>query len=369
MDTAERRARAALWSVQGVGPVTLSDIAEHAGPLHELLDRPIETWAGLVPWHTALLAERVRKVGVLARAADRLELRCRKRSIRILFPEDSAFPARLVGIDKQPPLLLARGPAGDAPPRRRLAIVGSRQVDHASLERAADIAKEAAECGLCIVSGAADGVDRAAHSGALRAKGETWAFMGSGLDQLDPGPGQVAEALVASGGTVFSEFPLGYRANQQTFVMRNRLISGASDAVLVFRAGKDSGALHTARAAVDQGRPLLATPCEPWNESGRGSNELLRKGKARPHLDVQDLLGAVGLEDTISPVAPALVDLSDLSATAVLVLDTLSKGSADFDSLLASLTDLSSGQLSSALVELEVFGAVIHKGGRRYEKR
>lgn len=369
MNTEARRATAALWSVQGVGPVTLRDVAEHAGPLHELLNQPTEAWAGQVPWQTAELAERVRKVGVLARAADRLEARCQKAGIRILFPGDRAFPPRLVGIDKQPPLLLARGPGAEAPPRRRIAIVGSRIVDHASLGRLEGMAKEAAAYGLCVVSGAADGVDRAAHRGALRAKGETWAFMGSGLDQLDPAPGVVAAAIVAAGGTVFSEFPLGHRANQQTFVLRNRLISGASDAVLIFRARAGSGALHTAHAAREQGRPVLATPCEPWNETARGSNELLRKGHARPHLDVEDLLRAVGLANTLSPVLPPLIDLSELSPAAVEVLGALSSGSADFDTLHASLTGLSSGQLSSALVELEVFGAVVHKGGRRYEKR
>jgi DNA processing protein len=369
MDTAERRARAALWSVQGVGPVKLAQVAHHAGPLSSLLEQPVSRWVPLVPWNAPAVAARVAALGTLAATADRLEARCRAVGARLVFPGDRAFPSRLASIPTPPLLLVARGPGAEAPPRRRLAIVGTRRVDSGSLERLHAMSVEAAGQGLGVVSGAADGCDRAAHLGALSARGETWAFLGSALDQIDAGQREVSRQIVEKGGTLWSEYPPGFRSNMNSFTLRNRLISGASDAVLVFRAPATSGALHTARAALAQGRPLLATPGDPWSAACKGSNELLRSGQARPHLDVQDLLAAVGLAQTLSPVAPPLLDLSELSANARAVLDELAKGSADFEALLASLNSLSAGHLSSALVELEVFGAVIHKGGRRYEKR
>lgn len=367
MNTAERRAIAALWSIQGVGPVTLHEVRSRVGPPGELLHQPVSSWAPLVPWRGDSHAH-VMSVGTLAAAADRLEARCKAHGARILFAGDPAFPWRLVGIPKAPALLFAFGPGGDAPPRRRIAIVGTRNLDSGSLQRIASAAAEAARAGLCVVSGAARGVDEAAHRGALAAKGETWAFLGSALDEMDKAQ-SLAEQIVRRGGTVFSEFPPGFRPNLNSFTLRNRLISGASDAVLVFRAPPGSGALHTARAARAQGRPVLATPGDPWSRVAMGSNELLRAG-ARPHLGLSDLLEAVGLGGSMSPPEPVPeVDLSQLGPLATDVLGVLALGPSDFEGLQEAMPAVDSGELSSALVELEVFGAVVHKGGRRYEKR
>lgn len=368
MNTVERRAIAALWSIQGIGPVTLKEIRARVGPLGELLEKPPSTWAPLVPWKGG--ANRlVMELENLAVAADRTERRCKEIGAHILFPDDPAFPSRLNSLSNAPPLLFALGPGAAGPARRRLAIVGTRRIDAGSVQRVMDIAAEAARHNLGIVSGAAVGVDQGAHQGALDAEGETWAFLGAALDEIDSAQLPIARAMLDNGGTLFSEFPPGFRANLNTFKIRNRLISGASDAVLVFRAPLSSGALHTAEAAIEQGRALLATPGDPWNPSALGSNRLLRDGLARPHLDVEDLLQAVGLAGSLSPAEPVTVDLSSLSPLAIEVLTELGRGSADFESLLGALPRLNSGQLSAALVELEVMGAVVHKGGRRYEKR
>lgn len=368
MDSAERRATGALWSIQGVGPVTLREVRQRAGPLAELLEQPVASWAPLVPWRGDLFA-RVMSQGTLAAVADRLERRCREIGARILFSGDAAFPSGLDSLRNPPALLFALGPGAEAAPRRRLAIVGTRQIDASSLARITQASAEAARHGLGIISGAAHGVDQAAHAGALQGRGETWAFLGSALDEIDAGQLPIAHAILSGGGTLFSEFPPGFRSNISSFTLRNRLISGASHAVLVFRAPEKSGALQTARAAIEQGRPLLATPGDPWSQVAVGSNRLLREGVARPHLDVGDLLAAVGLTGSISPTEAVPLALSELSPLASQVLTELAKGPADFEGLQAAMPGPSSGQLSAALVELEIFGAVVHKGGRRYEKR
>ena len=326
MDTAERRATGALWSIQGVGPVTLREIRERVGPLGELLDLPVSSWAPLVPWRGEALAQ-VMSLGRLSIAADRLEQRCKVLNAKILFSGDAAFPSRLDEIPNPPPLLFAFGPAASAPPRRRLAIVGTRELDQGSLDRIREVANEAARYGLGIVSGAARGVDQWAHTGAVDVKGETWAFLGSALDEIDSEQRGIVRAILKVGGTVFSQFPPGFRANTNSFTQRNRLISGASDAVLVFRAPEGSGALHTANAALEQGRPLLATPGGPLERAAlRAAIGCSAKGEARPHLDVGDLLQAVGLTGSISPLAPVEIDLSELSALAAQVLAELSVG-------------------------------------------
>jgi DNA processing protein len=369
MNTAERRATAALWSIQGVGPITLAEVRNRVGPVGEILEQPVASWAPQIPFRGDTLAY-VMAVGSLARAADRLEKRCRAMGARILFYGDPGFPSRIdPKMPSAPALLFAFGPGTNAPPRRRLAIVGTRRISSDLLGRVVQVAGEAADFGLGIVSGAAEGVDQAAHRGALDAKGETWAFLGCGLDEIDFGQREITRRILGQGGTVFSEFPPGFRSNKNSFKIRNRLISGSSDAVLVFRAPLESGALHTATYAKKQGRPVLATPGDPWCEVAAGSNKLLQQGDARPHFDLTDLVKAVGLEGAVSTTRAVPLDPHLLTGLARQVLDQLRGGSADFEGLLNALPGPTSGELSAALVELEVFGAVVHKGGRRYEKR
>lgn len=373
MNTDERRATAALWSLRGVGPVTLRAAREALGSLGEWLARPTHEWRDRVPWRADADVE-VAQLSSLAARADWLERTCARQKVEIIFPGDAAWPTRLDGIEKSPPLLFVRGPAARGSPRRRLAIVGTRHPEAGAAGRVATVAGEMAQLGVGVVSGAALGVDSAAHRGAVSKRGETWAFLGSSIDQIDPHVIPIAKELLDAGGTVFSEFPPGFRANRSSFTLRNRLISGAADAVLIFRAGKDSGALHTARAALEQGRPVLATPGEPWNASADGCNELLSSGKAQLHRGTGDLLRALGLNGSLSsPTSPSEaavpVEQQSLGPTARTVIDVLARGPADFDSLAHALPTLSPSQLSVALVELELLGAVLQKGGRRYEKR
>lgn len=371
MNTAERRATAALWSIQGIGPITFREIRKRAGPLAELLDRPLSAWAPLIEWQADSYAL-LMAAGSLEAAAERVERSCKDHHARILFPDDPGFPSKLGTIPDAPELVFAFGPAAEAPPRRRLAIVGTRNIDNASLERVRDIAAEAAHFGLGIISGAARGTDQAAHRGALLIPGETWAFLGSALDEIDFSQRVITRQILENGGSVFSEYPPGYRSNKHSFTRRNRLISGSSDAVLVFRAPVKSGALYTAGFALEQGRPLLATPGDPWSDVAKGSNELIKKREALPAFDLEDLVEAVGLKGSLSEnqaAKPIVFDPSELSPLAGQVLKQLASGSADFEGLLHAMPGPTSGQLSAALVELEVFGAVVHKGGRRYEKR
>ncbi|MFZ5445022.1 MAG: DNA-processing protein DprA [Myxococcota bacterium] len=368
MNTAEKRATAALWSIRGVGPVTLGEVRSRLGPLGELLERPVPEWAPLVPWRADAGAH-VREVASLAAQADRLEQQCARLGMEIVFPDDEAWPSKLAQIRNAPPLLFVRGPGARAPRRSRLAIVGTRTPPPGTAQRAADLAVQVAQAGVGVVSGAAIGIDQAAHRGALTAQGETWAFMGAALDQIDSPQRAIVHEMLDAGQTLFSEFPPGFRSNLNSFKLRNRLIAGASDAVLIFRAGPTSGALHTAADALEQGRVVLAAPGDPWVEAARGSNRLLRDQRVRPYVDFSDITAALGLDQTISPPEPRVIDPSAISTPGSAVLNVLNDGSCDFEELLERLPDMNSGQLSAALLELEVFGAVLHKGGRRYEKR
>ena len=149
-------------------------------------------------------------------------------------------------------------------------MVGTRHPEQGYLHRARAFAAAVAGAGAGVVSGAAAGVDRSCHLGALDVGGETWAFLGSALDEVDPAQARLVPLILDGGGAVYSELPPGIRASTHTFPRRNRLISGASDAVLVLRAGRHSGAMHTVAAARAQGRPILACPGRDLGGGGAG---------------------------------------------------------------------------------------------------
>jgi DNA processing protein len=213
-----------------------------------------------------------------------------------------------------------------------------------------------------VVSGAADGVDQAAHAGALEAGAETWAFLGEGLDQVSGARAELAATLREVGGSLFSPFPPGTPGSRSTFRRRNPLISGASDCVLVVRAPVGSGALITAEAALTQGRPLLAMPGDPWNRAAEGCNRLLQSGQARLCLSADEVLQAVGLSAAARrPAAPGAV----ASPEAERLLGLL-EGGADADAL-AARAGVGVDRAVALLLELQLAGAVVLRGGGRYE--
>jgi DNA processing protein len=365
MDTSERRAVAALWSLQGIGPVSIACIEREVGPLGPLLDLEVRQWL----WQPALSAgarEALEQVTTLAQVADRLEAKASACQQTIIFPGDPGWPHRMIG-DWAPRCLFMVGPGGSGPRRRRVAIVGTRRPEPGAVERVARLACELAGQGVGVVSGGAEGIDQAAHFGALRGRGETWAFLGSAFDELDPMQRPLVEPFLAHGGTFFSQYPPGTRADKSTFSRRNPLISGAADCVLIARAPRKSGALQTAQAAIEQARPLLVLPSDPWNVAAEGSNALIAEGSARPCFDVSTLLEVLGLKTGQPRVPPQSIDVASFSVIARRVLEILSAHPCDVDVLIAQ-TGLQPGEVKAALVELEVEGAVMHKGSGLWER-
>ncbi|RKG95919.1 DNA-processing protein DprA, partial [Corallococcus sp. CA047B] len=157
--TAERRACLALWAIPGLGPRTLAAVRAFAGgELARLASAPVRDWVSDVPV-PAPVRQRLAAVASLDDVASRVESACDVAGIRVAFAGSPAHPARLVGLEDAPPLLFYRGEPG--PPRRRLAMVGSRHPDQGFLPFARTFARKVSEAGVGVVSGAAEGVDRA----------------------------------------------------------------------------------------------------------------------------------------------------------------------------------------------------------------
>lgn len=363
--TPEQRATVALWAVPGLGPRTLTALRAFAGgSLVPLESCPVREWIAEAPL-PAPVRRRLASVEDLAPLADQMLERCDARGVELAFAGERAFPERLALAQDAPPVLFYLGRVG--PPRRRVAMVGSRHPDQGFLPYARNLARQVAEGGVGVVSGAAMGVDRACHYGALDAGGETWAFLGSALDELDPPQARMLPEFLERGGVYFSELPPGIRASRNTFPRRNRLIAGASDAVLVLRAGQKSGALYTAEDGLALGRPVLALPGDVRNEAATGCNELIRDGKARACLSVQEVWNSVGARPVLAMPPEAGDPWEELSAEARGAYQLLDRVPRTFDEVLAG-SQLSPDTLTSALVELEMSGLVIQLPGKVYEK-
>ncbi|MGI9221109.1 MAG: DNA-processing protein DprA [Woeseiaceae bacterium] len=191
--------------------------------------------------------------------------------------DDERFP-ELLGQISNPPLLLYVDGNADILHLPAIAIVGSRNPSKGGERNAFEFAEHLASIGFTIVSGLAQGIDTAAHRGALAAGGRTIAFLGHGIDRVYPASNQALAEEIATNGALVSEFALGTHPQRELFPQRNRLISGLSLGTLVVEAARRSGSLITARLAGEQGREVFALPGSIHNPLARGCHQLIRQG-------------------------------------------------------------------------------------------
>ena len=215
-------------------------------------------------------------------AADQIDVEaeialCRRRGIEILSESDPRYPRMLREIPDPPGVLFVRG---ELKPQDALAvgIVGTRHGTPYGLRQAERLAGSLARAGLTVVSGLARGVDAAAHRGALAAGGRTIAVLASGVLNIYPPEHDSLADEVAAAGAVLSEQPSQSPPLAGTFPQRNRLISGLSLGVIVVEAADRSGALITARHAMEQGREVFAVPGNVDGRASRGCHRLIRDG-------------------------------------------------------------------------------------------
>lgn len=211
-----------------------------------------------------------------ARAEEELAL-CREHGVRLLLAGQSGYPRPLLEIHDPPGVLFAAGellPCDEV----AVAIVGARHATHYGLEQAERLAAGLAHAGVTIASGLARGVDAAAHRGALAAGGRTIAVLGSGLLEIYPPEHRGLADEIRRHGAVLSELPLRTKPLSGTFPQRNRLISGLTLGTIVVEASERSGALITARHAMEQGRDVFAVPGRVDSRMSRGCHRLIRDG-------------------------------------------------------------------------------------------
>ena len=203
---------------------------------------------------------------------------CRKKRLNILTFQDAVYPSRLKNIPDPPLVLYCKGQLPDFDAEPVIGVVGTRKASAYGLTVAKRMGYQIGRCGGLVVSGMAYGIDGMAMSGALTAGAKTVGVLGCGADIVYPQSNRALFRDVESYGCILSEFAPGQSATKWTFPLRNRIISGLSCGVLVVEAPEKSGALITARLALEQGRDVFAVPGNIDMPTCAGSNELLRDG-------------------------------------------------------------------------------------------
>jgi DNA processing protein len=290
---------------------------------------------------------------------------------RIIESDSDDYPELLREIPGPPALLYIVGNA-EALHMPALSIVGSRNPSRGGKENAYEFAKHLGRSGFCIVSGLAQGIDTAAHEGALAAGAMTVAFLGHGIDRVYPSVNRDLAHRISQNGTLVSEYPLGSPPRREHFPQRNRLISGLSLGTLVVEAARRSGSLITARLAGEQGREVFAIPGSIHNPLSRGCHQLIKQG-AKLVENADDIVSELGAlaghlmqNDTNQEKEES--ENIEHDADYEILLNSLSYDPASADEL-AENSGLTIDQVSSMLLILELEEKIEALTGGKYSLR
>jgi DNA processing protein len=369
----ERQAFMIMNDLPNIGPITLNRLLEEfGGDPREILAadrRRLESVRGVGPETSAALVG-WRQHFDLARE----EARLAQAGATFITGRDAGYPKLLKEIHDPPIGLYRKGDyLFDQP---CIAVVGSRRTTLYGQSVAQKLGAQLAQAGFCVVSGLARGIDTAAHEGALSVGGRTAAVLGCGLDIVYPPENLGLYRRIAETGAVLSEFPFGRKADKQSFPMRNRVVSGICEGVVVVESDVTGGAMITARFAGEQGRLIFAVPGRIDQPTSHGCHQLIRDG-ATLLTGVDDILNELNYLDGLRPraitkegEASVLEQLMpQLGEVERKVVAAFSGGGLLGIDALTAATGLGPAEISAALMGLELKRLVSKRADGTFEAR
>ena len=344
-----------LWAQWGI-----VDYKQHQAVLRHFGDLKT-AWQKIDAEFLARLGFRADKVTRIMECREKMDFgdlsnQMDKLGIRIIGINDPEYPMPLKDIPNPPPFLFIRGKWPSF--HKAIGIVGTRTMTDYGKMATEKIARGLVHNGFVVVSGLAMGVDAQAHETTLDQDGVTVGVLGCGVDRPYPLENfALAERIIESGGAIVSEYPLGTPAMPHHFPERNRIISGLSRGIVVIEGGIKSGALITARYALEHGREVFAVPTDIIRHALSGTNHLIRKGEAKLIERVEDILSEFRLEPTANPKTLAFTSLE------AQILEYLMTEGKTIDDLVLETT-YNVAKLSEILIGLQLKGVVREIGGK-----
>lgn len=367
----------ALSLTPGLGPSRIKKLIELYGTANRVFEASLTELEAT--GMRAISAQSI-TTGKSMELAQRESAKATEAGAKIISLSDPEYPSRLKEIYDPPVILFVKGgvPVLAQP---GIAMVGTRHPTPYGSGMAERLSTDLASRGLVIISGLARGIDTASHRGAVAAKGKTVAVLGTGIDVMYPRENtRLTEQIVALGGALITEFPVGTPPTPQNFPIRNRIISGMSAGVLVVEAAEYSGTRITSRLALEQNRDVYAVPGNVTNKGSWGPNTLIKQGAKlvatwedvweELPTDVQVALGAMEPNESAEPETASLFPDEARSPHETRILKLLKADeSTHIDQLVELLEEeLSASEIFAALFELELNGKIRQLPGKNFVK-
>ncbi len=370
----DREATIVLNLIPGIGHVKYNALCDAFGSPSQVFGRSaeeLETVPGIGPQ----LAQKVAAYDWQAGLEAELSL-CDRAGVRILTLWDEAYPEILRSLYDPPLCLYVRGKLPPLPDNA-VAMVGTRRMTQYGARMTRMITEEAVAAGYTIVSGLAFGVDTVAHTATVEMNGITVAVLGGGLMRIHPQENvPLARRIVETGGALVSEFPMMCPVSRTTFPRRNRIVAGMCRATIVTEAGIGSGALITAKQALDNGRDVFAVPGHADNMQAKGCHKLIKEGAGliESFSDVLEAFG-VGVGGYLPGFEPEGVgengvgydpaSSGDLSPEERQILKLLNESEKALEEL-SGASALETGKLLGVLMSLEMKMLIEHGADQVY---
>jgi DNA processing protein len=357
-----------LTRTPGVGPIVYSELIQHFGSAANVF-KATAAELGQLSGVGPKLVSAILGPYASATVASIMKT-CQSHNIDVIERFESGYPERLSEIYDPPSVLYSRGKMFPAD-NLSIAIVGSRHATRYGIKIASQLARGLSMAGITIISGLARGIDAAAHQAALEAGGRTIAVLGGGHLKLYPPDHAALANEIASNGAVISESPPDSPPRSGSFPRRNRIVSGLSLGVIVVEAAQRSGALISARLAMEQGREVFAVPGRIDNRMSRGCHKLIQDG-AKLVNSIDDVLEELGplatpirTDDSAEIRNPAELKLTEQERT---ILNSIETTPTLIDSII-SLTNIPAARVMSTISILEMRSLILRVSGTSVIRR